>query len=510
MLTQDRDLRKPADVGVDPRSILNWIERMEKEKIGIHSFQIRRHDALIAEAAYEPYSLDGRHVLYSLSKSFTATAIGFAVQEGLLTVEDKLMSFFPDTLPAKPCPNMEKITLRHLLSMNSGHQDEPEIFAEDPRWTYNFLSSYIPHEPGSHFLYNTAATYMLSAVVTIVSGQTCHDYLKSRLYEPLGFSSDPWWELSPEGYNTGGFGLNLSVRDIGRFAQFCLHEGEWEGHQLLPAAWFREASHTWSDNSGGKDATGNEWGQGYGYQFWICSPEGVYRGDGACGQFAIMMPKQNMTIAITSGTSDLGGVMKGIWEEILPVLADEALAETDELMKAQAELEAKLSELRLWTPDLPGRSTDLEQVLADVEPARIFELSGNERGVRKLRFSDDYLEIMMEDADWTRLPLDAACWTTVELAIAGDPTLDNDHYKSPGKRQRSTSPAFPSMLSLVVYPRMDDAGRPFLLLDLAFTETPLLERWHVYATKEHVKINMERISGFGESVDRVLGIPETK
>ncbi len=509
MLIQDQnqEYMKPAAAGVDPRAIARWIDRLEEEKIGIHAFQIRRHGRILAEAAYEPFLPDGRHVMYSLSKSFTSTAIGFAVQEGLLTVEDKLVDFFTDLLPAKPCPNMERITIRNLLSMNTGHQEEPWIFREEPNWSYFFLTSYVPHEPGTHFLYNTAATYMLSAILTRVTGQTCNDYLKPRLYEPLGFKSNPWWEISPEGYSAGGFGLNLSVRDIGLFARFCLQEGEWEGRQLLPKAWFKEASHPWSDNSGGTYNPENEWGQGYGYQFWLCSPEAVYRGDGACGQFAIMMPRQDMSIAITSGTSDMGGILKAIWEEILPAVSDEALVESDDLSTAQVELEDKLEHLRLWIPELPGSEAKLEEVLDLVEYKLVLDLSDNDRGVKKIRFSEDYLELQMDGAGWSRLPLDASCWTVANLDIAGDETLDKDQEKIGSRRVRSTSPAFPSELSILLNPRRDENGRLMLVLDLVFTGTPLHERWCLYPSGQYAEIKMARVSGFGESATRVFAIP---
>ncbi len=211
---------------------------------------------------------------------------------------------------------MGKITVKHLLTMNTGHQTEP--WHTTDCWEKEFLRSYVEHEPGTHFLYNTYGTFMLSAIVQKATDRKLLDYLREKLMDPLGMSPDIWTEESPSGVATGGYGLNVRVEDIAKLGQFYLQRGKWEGKQLLNEQWIADAQTAWSDNSiSGGDS---DWGRGYGYQFWMCTPPRVFRGDGAFGQYCIIMPDQDMVIAINSGVDDMGAVMKSIWENILPAV----------------------------------------------------------------------------------------------------------------------------------------------------------------------------------------------
>ena len=180
----------------------------------------------------------------------------------------------------------------------------------------------VEREPGSLFVYNTAATYMLSAILQKLTGQTLLDYLTPRLFDPLGIVGATW-ETCPRGISTGGFGLNIKTEDIAKFGQLYLQQGAWNGQQLLSPEWIDEATRKHIDN----DNVAVEWRQGYGYQFWRCR-HNAYRGDGAFGQFCIVLPEKDLVVAITSGTNDMQGVMDGIWEIILPALAGEALPES--------------------------------------------------------------------------------------------------------------------------------------------------------------------------------------
>ena len=304
----------PEEQGVSSNGILRFLEEMKEKHLHMHAMMILRHGKVIYEASFAPWSQDNLHMLFSLSKSFTSTAVGFAVQDGLLSLTDKLVDFFPEHLPAGPCENMQKITVKHLLTMNTGHGVEPEDHGEC--WEKGFLRSYVEFEPGTHFLYNTFGTYMLSAIVQKATGKKLLAYLREKLMDPLGMSPDIWTEESPSGIATGGYGLNVRVEDIAKLGQFYLQRGKWEGKQLLNEQWIFDAQTAWSDNSptGGD----SDWGRGYGYQFWKCTPKNVFRGDGAFGQYCIIMPDQDMVVAINSGVEDMGAVMKSIWENILP------------------------------------------------------------------------------------------------------------------------------------------------------------------------------------------------
>ena len=172
------------------------------------------------------------HALFSLSKSFTSTAVGLAVAEGKLSIDDPVLKFFPDEAPADPSANLKAMRLSDLLRMSTGHQTEPPRQPNEP-WAKTFLAHPVPFKPGTHFLYNTSATYMLSAAVQKATGQTVLDYLKPRLFEPLGIEK-PTWEASPQGISAGGYGLSVRTEDIAKFGQLYLQKGKWQGKQLVP------------------------------------------------------------------------------------------------------------------------------------------------------------------------------------------------------------------------------------------------------------------------------------
>ena len=320
----------PESVGVRSEGIISFLDDMKEKHLHLHSLMILRHGKLIAETSFAPWSKDNLHLLFSLSKSFTSTAVGFAVQDGLIKLTDHLVDFFPELLPAEPCENMKKITVKHLLTMNSGHSEEPRRNGDN--WEKAFLRSYVDNEPGTHFAYNTMATYMLAAIIQKVTGKKLIEYLQEKFMGPLGMSKDSWFEESPTGVASGGSGLNVRIEDIAKLGQFYLQHGKWEGKQLLNEQWIIDAQTPWSDNS--KHTGTIDWRSGYGYQFWMCSPDNIFRGDGANGQFCIIMPDQDMVIAITSGLDDMGAVLTSIWKNILPAVGEPSDA-SDEALRAR-------------------------------------------------------------------------------------------------------------------------------------------------------------------------------
>jgi CubicO group peptidase (beta-lactamase class C family) len=339
----------PERQGVKSGAILEFLQAIEQVRTNnmdqdIHSFMLLRHGYVIAEGWWEPYTNDAPHMLFSLSKSFTSTAIGFAVQEGLLTVEDMVVSYFKEECP-NPEPKLSRMKIKHLLSMNTGHiVDTTDYFfrREDGNWIKAFLEVPVEKEPGTHFLYNTGATYMLSAILQRITGEKLIDYLQPRLFEPLSISGATW-ETCPMGYNTGGFGLRVKTEDIAKFGQLYLDKGMLEGKQLLKEEWIQEATAIQSDNS----ANGpGDWGQGYGYQFWRCRHK-AYRGDGAFGQFCIVMPELDAVLAITSGMKDMQKPLDIVWEKLLPGFMESSLLEDQDYQK----LQEKLSALKLLLPE---------------------------------------------------------------------------------------------------------------------------------------------------------------
>lgn len=290
---------------------------VELAGLELHSLMVLRHGRVIAEGYWHPYRADHPQMLFSVSKSFTSTAIGFAVAEGRLTVEDKVSGFFPDDLPETVSDNLAAMRVKDLLTMATGHADEPNLWLSEDSWVRGFLANPVPHAPGSKFLYNTPATYMLSAILEKITGESLLAYLETRLFLPLGIEGATW-ERCPFGICTGGYGLSVKTEDIAKFGQFYLQKGVWKGVRLLPEAWFEEATHGHVSN--GSEPT-NDWHQGYGYQFWRCR-FGAYRGDGAFGQFCIVLPEQDAVVAITSGLENMHGVIDLVWKHLLPAFAE--------------------------------------------------------------------------------------------------------------------------------------------------------------------------------------------
>ncbi len=318
-LGADLPRSSPEAQGVSSAAVLSFVEAADRDIDSMNSFMLLRHGHVVAEGWWSPYNAQSPHMLFSLSKSFTSTAVGLAIAEGKLSLDDQVLKFFPDSAPSEPSGNLKSMRVSDLLRMSTGHQTEPSRPADQP-WTKAFLAHPVPFKPGTHFLYNTSGTYMLSAIVQKATGQTVLEYLRPRLFEPLGIER-PTWETSPEGISTGGYGLSVRTEDIARFGQLYLQKGRWQGKQLVPEAWVEAATARQTSNG---SSPNSDWDQGYGYQFWRCRYS-AYRGDGAFGQYSIVLPEQDAVIAITSGVKDMQAVLNLIWDKLLPALKPSSL-----------------------------------------------------------------------------------------------------------------------------------------------------------------------------------------
>ena len=218
----------PESEGISSEALLSFINAAEENIDAIHSLMVVKNGKVVTEGWWRPYNASTPHELWSLSKSFTSSAIGFAVQEGLLSPHDLVMSFFSEKIPNKPTWQLKQLRIIDLLTMTSGHMKEPTLFNLETDWEQAFLNTEIPFMPGTHFLYNTPATFMLSAIIQKITGEKLVDYLTPRLFEPLGIEK-PKWELNPMGVNTGGWGLHLKTEDIAKFGQFYLQLGNLNG-----------------------------------------------------------------------------------------------------------------------------------------------------------------------------------------------------------------------------------------------------------------------------------------
>lgn len=349
-LSHDFQRTSPEQQGIASSAILEFVDAAENKIHELHSFMLLRHASVVAEGWWSPYGREIPHMMFSVSKSFTSTAIGLAISEGLFSIDDAVISFFPDETPDEVTDLLSAMSIRHLLSMSTGHTvDTYPIMSgnEHQSWVKSFLEVPVTHTPGTHFLYNTGATYMLSAIIQKITGMKLIDYLQPRLFEPLGIKN-PSWQESPQGIALGGTGLKIKTEDIVRLGQLYLQKGSWQGKQLLAEAWVEEA--TAYQVSNGKDEN-SDWAQGYGYQFWRCR-HNIYRGDGAYGQYCIVMPEQDAVLAMTGGLEYMQDVLNLVWDILLPAMGSESQAEDAAL---QNRLTEKLSSLNL--PPVQGQKT---------------------------------------------------------------------------------------------------------------------------------------------------------
>jgi CubicO group peptidase (beta-lactamase class C family) len=409
----------PEAEGVASAGILAFLDAIAHSKHELHSFMVVRHGKVVAEGWWTPYGPQFNHTLYSMSKSFTSTAVGLAVAEGRLTVNDKVVKFFPEELPASVSENLAVVRVRDLLSMSVGNQKEPtHDMIKEENWVKAFLAAPITHAPGSTFMYNSGATYMCSAIVQKLTGQKIIDYLTPRLFEPLGIEGVTW-EVCPRGINTGGWGLSVPTEALAKFGQLYRQHGQWHGRQLLPASWVTEAT-TFKIQQPlpakpNRPNDRNDWLQGYCYQFWRCT-HNAFRGDGAFGQFTVVMPEQDAVVVMTSESSNLQGQLDLVWDHLLPAMKASPLP-TDR--SADAQLQQTLAALALAMPRGQNSSPVAHRLAG-----KFFKFDSNDLGLQTVAFAfrNDACQVVFRDAQ-AEHPI--ACglqrWQRGETGLPGTP-----------------------------------------------------------------------------------------
>ncbi|MEV0980118.1 serine hydrolase [Streptomyces sp. NPDC049915] len=358
----------PAAQGVDATGVEAFLDALDAAPgIRPHSLLILRHGHLVAAGSWAPYTQDRPHLLYSLSKSFTGTAAGLAAAEGLLRLDDPVLAYFPEFADEVTDPRVRGMLLRHVASMASGHVAETmdRARALDPDdLLHGFLRLPPERDPGTVFAYNQPATYTLAAVVQRVTGQSLTDYLRPRLFDPLGIGGAVW-HRDRGGRELGFSGLHATCDAVARLGQLYLDRGRWEGRQLLPEEWVAEATRPHIATAGAM--SGGDWDLGYGLQFWM-SRHG-FRGDGAYGQFCLVLPEQDAVVALTSETVGMQTVLDLVWAHLLPAFHPGPLGGRE---GADAALRERLAHLTL--PAAAGKPTPPER--ADAWAGAVFAPEG--------------------------------------------------------------------------------------------------------------------------------------
>ena len=308
----------PADQQVDPSAILGFLDAVDAHPdVEMHSLMVVRHGHVVAEGWWAPYSAERPHLLYSLSKSFTATAAAFAQAEGLLGLDDPVVSHFSEFDADITDPRSRSVRIRHVAAMASGHTREMlgEAIARDQADPVRgFLLIPPDREPGTVFAYSQPCTYTLASIIQRNAGMPLTRYLRPRLLDPLGIGH-VGWATFPPGREQGFSGLHARTEDVAKLGQLYLQKGQWDGVQLIPEQWVEQATSVQVANPGEPNP---DWRQGYGFQFWM-SRHG-YRGDGAFGQFCVVLPEHETVIVTTACTLDMQAVLDAMWTHLLPGL----------------------------------------------------------------------------------------------------------------------------------------------------------------------------------------------
>ncbi|MBR8639850.1 beta-lactamase family protein [Streptomyces tuirus] len=401
----------PAARGVDALGVHAFLDALEAApEIEPHSLMIMRHGRLVASGWWAPYALDRPHLLYSLTKSFTGTAAALAEAEGLLDFDAPVISYFPEFEAGITDPRSRAMLVRHIASMSSGHERETvdEAYGTDPAEPVRgFLRIPPDRDPGTVFAYNQPTTYTLGVIVQRVTGQPLSAYLRPRLLDPLGIG-EVYWRWDRTGREIGFSGLHATTDAVARLGQLYLNDGVWDGRRLLPEGWAARASRPHIPTAGAMGEVDlQDWSQGYGYQFWT-SRHG-YRGDGAYGQFCLVLPEQDAVIATTAATERMQDFLNLVWKHLLPAFGPEPLSGRE---AADASLRERLAGLTLppaaGSPAPPERAEDwtaAEFTAAGDGPARTARLA---------RDGDGWTLTLSDDGDPLALRIGAAGWTVAE------------------------------------------------------------------------------------------------
>jgi hypothetical protein len=361
----------PELEGVSSSGIIDFLNAIDTGRQEIHSFMFLRHGKVIAEGWWDPYGPGYRHVMYSASKTFTATAVGLAIAENRLKLTDKVISFFPYSLPDTIGKNMKELTVENLLTMSVGQDPAGMGAGSDEDWINVFLKNEPVHKPGTVFMYNNMATFILSAIVQQVTNQTLFDYLKPRIFDPLSIRGIDW-DKNPQGINLGLMGLRLRTEDMAKFGQLLLQHGKWNNKQLIPDEWIKEATSfkiESNDPSNKMPRDRNDWAQGYCYQMWR-GRNNTVRLDGMGGQFVILIPDRDAIVVLTANARNTQEELNLVHNYLIPAIKSGKAIPPDpgsynELQKKQSGLYLKPQVSQKSESGFPAKISGKEFILDD-------------------------------------------------------------------------------------------------------------------------------------------------
>ncbi|MDR0530516.1 MAG: beta-lactamase family protein [Oscillospiraceae bacterium] len=368
----------PEEAGVSSQAILDLLDEFDRREFEHHGLMILRHGKVVFEQYRAPYAAEIPHSIYSFSKSIAATAAGFAADEGLFSLDDKIGQYFPEYRPKKKARYWDQVTLRHVITMTSGLAFDVFHQNSAPDWIGDYLHSHLRDEPGTIFHYTNECAYLISVLIRRLTGQTMWEYLTPRLFEPLGMET-PFTETDQQGNPGGGWGVIWKLEDSAKFIQCYLDGGRWRGKQVIPAWWVAEATRKQSDNSGNVKADSN---RGYGYQFWMCQQENAFAARGMFCQQGFCMRDYDAVFVYFGADADEQKPFDAIYPHF-PGGFFEEKREADPA--ALQELRRREASLAFPPPPVSNRMPELEEKLNGsmirLRKQRLLNIAGYPQGL---------------------------------------------------------------------------------------------------------------------------------
>ncbi len=349
----------PESLGFSSKWVEDFIDIMEGNHICLHSFMMIRHGKVAAEGYWNPFNKNKLHRMYSVSKTFVAAAIGMLADEGKISLDDKIIKYFPDKLPKGELqPYIGNTTIRDLLIMATPYTTTTYGLQYDD-WAWTFFNTPTSHPSGTIFSYDTSGTYILNVIVERVTGMPFLEYMRKGLLDPIGFSQDTWCIKAPEGYSWGGSGVMATTRDLAKFALVFLNGGKYNGKQLISEDYIKAATTKQIDNN--PESTNSPWNHGYGYQVWVME-DGAFAFRGMGCQYALCFPKQDFLFVCTGDTQGNEEAGRVIYESLKRGIIDKLSAKMPPDSAAYNRLVERCSSLSLIPIDGESTSDTLKLV----------------------------------------------------------------------------------------------------------------------------------------------------
>lgn len=388
--------------GVLSSSIIGFLDDAEHAGLELHSFMLSRGGSVVAEGWWWPYAPQRIHMTHSLTKSVMVSGVAIAIEEGRFGLDDKVVSFFPDHIPGNASANLQSMTVRDLLTMRTGHDHETSGSAWRPlktSWIDEFMRIPVVYQPGTKWVYTSAASYMLSAIVTKTTGQTLADYIRPRLLDPMGIR-DFHWDISPDGVTPGGNGLSWRTADSLKLGMLYAQRGMWNGRQLLSPRWIAEASR--QQMSDGP----------YGYQWWI-GPGGAFYALGLFSQLSVVFPAHDAVLAVFAAIEDSEALLPFVWKHFPAAFKTQPASSTTET----SALRRREAGLRVLAPLSQSASPTARRV-----SGQQFKLTPNEQGAAAVIFEfarDEVRYTLVDDRGSHAITAGLGRWIEQDTSMPG-------------------------------------------------------------------------------------------